>query len=597
MPRAARAVAQRVAARRGHAHHVLVVRAARRAAPGAGVRSGRPPAASGTSELVRAPAFAKALVVGAGMGAPRRSTPRAAQLDAQHGGLERVEAGVHADLVVLVAAGSSRARAAGQPVGERVVVGGDQAAVAGGAEVLGRVEAPAAATRPRPTGAAPAGVAGADRLGGVLDQRHAALAGEGEQRVEIGGAAVEVHRQDRAQARAAVGGGARRNRIEAVARGSMSAKTGRAPSRATAPAVAKKVNDGQITSSPGPTSSACSASSSASDPDAQPTPRPASHDAPPARARSASTSSPSTKLWRSKTRSTAARSSSRIDCVLRAQVEERNAQDCHRRGALLALRRAALDEQRAPRARTRRGSAAPEKRSAWRGSAWRRRTPRRPRSGARVARATSAVCSSNQTPVARAGGVGLAGAGEHGVERAAAAEGDHRPAARPAPRAARCRSRPPAATSARDSAPGSASSGLGHAAEQLDVAGRARELRRGSGPSPTTTSRRPSRANASTARSARLYGTNADQQVEVVGRAAVGLERSTSTGGYTIVASRCQCRGRAPRTYSGRSRPRASRDRGRRCGGRSGAARPASGRGGGAARAAPEVGVDLRPTT
>ena len=49
----------------------------------------------------------------------------------------------------------------------------------------------------------------------------------------------------------------------------MSTKTGRAPSRDTAPAVAKKVKAGQITSSPGPMSSAISASSSASEPEPQ----------------------------------------------------------------------------------------------------------------------------------------------------------------------------------------------------------------------------------------------------------------------------------------------------------------------------------------
>ena len=53
--------------------------------------------------------------------------------------------------------------------------------------------------------------------------------------------------------------------------GSMSTKTGRAPSRVTALAVAKKVKLGSSTSSPGPTSRAMSASSSASLPDAQAT--------------------------------------------------------------------------------------------------------------------------------------------------------------------------------------------------------------------------------------------------------------------------------------------------------------------------------------
>ena len=53
--------------------------------------------------------------------------------------------------------------------------------------------------------------------------------------------------------------------------GSMSAKTGRGPSRVIALAVAKKVKLGTITSSPGPTSRAISANSRASLPEAQPT--------------------------------------------------------------------------------------------------------------------------------------------------------------------------------------------------------------------------------------------------------------------------------------------------------------------------------------
>ena len=52
--------------------------------------------------------------------------------------------------------------------------------------------------------------------------------------------------------------------------GSTSTNTGLAPSRQTAPAVAKNVKLGRITSSPGPMPSTISASSSASLPDAQP---------------------------------------------------------------------------------------------------------------------------------------------------------------------------------------------------------------------------------------------------------------------------------------------------------------------------------------
>ena len=53
--------------------------------------------------------------------------------------------------------------------------------------------------------------------------------------------------------------------------GSMSAKTGVAPVRAIASAVAKKVNEGQITSSPAPIPSASRTSTIASVPFATPT--------------------------------------------------------------------------------------------------------------------------------------------------------------------------------------------------------------------------------------------------------------------------------------------------------------------------------------
>src|SRR5262245_41307876 len=61
--------------------------------------------------------------------------------------------------------------------------------------------------------------------------------------------------------------------------GSMSAKTGRAPSRQTELTVAKKVNGGTMTSSPGPIPRACRASTRASVPDPHPTPNAAPQNA------------------------------------------------------------------------------------------------------------------------------------------------------------------------------------------------------------------------------------------------------------------------------------------------------------------------------
>ena len=55
-------------------------------------------------------------------------------------------------------------------------------------------------------------------------------------------------------------------------RGSMSTKTGNAPSRVTQPAVAKKLKAGTTTSSPGPTSRAMSATRMASVPEETPIP-------------------------------------------------------------------------------------------------------------------------------------------------------------------------------------------------------------------------------------------------------------------------------------------------------------------------------------
>src|SRR5690606_29696473 len=88
-------------------------------------------------------------------------------------------------------------------------------AVAGAAEVLGGIEAPARdpAARADPSAAR---IPGADRLRGVLDERDAAFGREREQGVVVGGAAEQVDHDDRAQPRAALGGGARRRGIEAV---------------------------------------------------------------------------------------------------------------------------------------------------------------------------------------------------------------------------------------------------------------------------------------------------------------------------------------------------------------------------------------------
>ena len=121
-----------------------------------------------------------------------------AQFDAEEGGLERVEPAVVArDLVDVFDFGAVVAQPA-QARGELGVVGGDRAAVAEGAEVLAGIEAPGDGVA---MGAeALALIAGAMGLGGVLDDPQAMAAGDGEDGVQVGGLAVEVHRDQGAGA-------------------------------------------------------------------------------------------------------------------------------------------------------------------------------------------------------------------------------------------------------------------------------------------------------------------------------------------------------------------------------------------------------------
>jgi hypothetical protein len=122
-----------------------------------------------------------------------------AQERAQDGGLHLVEAAVDAVLLVPVPVALPSVAQPPQAGGERLIVDEHGAAVAQGAEVLGRVEgeraqpgerADRAPLVPRPV-----------RLAGVLHQSDPAPAREVEQRIEVGGMAVEVHGQERPRAR------------------------------------------------------------------------------------------------------------------------------------------------------------------------------------------------------------------------------------------------------------------------------------------------------------------------------------------------------------------------------------------------------------
>ena len=121
------------------------------------------------------PAVAEELVVAGGaVAALPVPFGKVAQLDLENGGLDGVEAGVPADLVVVVAAGHAVGAERAGAGGELRVGGGDEAGVAEGGEVLGGVEAEGGGVAER------AGAAGrlarrsprcAEGLGGVFDQK------------------------------------------------------------------------------------------------------------------------------------------------------------------------------------------------------------------------------------------------------------------------------------------------------------------------------------------------------------------------------------------------------------------------------------------
>ena len=116
----------------------------------------------------------------------------------QYGGLQGVEPGVPADLVVEVAAshavGAQRAGVGRQRRGAR----GEQAGVAHGGEVFGGVEAEGSSIAERASGSGiPAREipAGSEGLGGVFDQQEAGvILLDGGEAVPVGALAVEVDR-------------------------------------------------------------------------------------------------------------------------------------------------------------------------------------------------------------------------------------------------------------------------------------------------------------------------------------------------------------------------------------------------------------------
>lgn len=134
------------------------------------------------------------------------------ELGQQDGGLQGVEAAIHAHADVVVAAVLAVAGDLADDLGEPVVVGEDRPAVAVAAERLAGEEAGAGdgAEVARHT----ALVAGAEALCGVFDDRDAVPGGDGVDGVEVGALAVQAHRDD--GLRLGRDGGFEQRRVEVV---------------------------------------------------------------------------------------------------------------------------------------------------------------------------------------------------------------------------------------------------------------------------------------------------------------------------------------------------------------------------------------------
>ena len=134
------------------------------------------------------------VVAGGEMAALLIPAGEVAEFDFEDGGLERVEAGVPADLIVVVATGHAvGTHAAGVGV-ECGGGGGDEACVAHGAEVFGGVKAEGGEIA---EGSGGDGVpCGSEGLGGVFDEEEIVLVLESGEGIHIGALAVEVDWED-----------------------------------------------------------------------------------------------------------------------------------------------------------------------------------------------------------------------------------------------------------------------------------------------------------------------------------------------------------------------------------------------------------------
>ena len=126
------------------------------------------------------------------------------QLDAQEGRLHLVEPRIEAALQVHVFHPAAVVAQHAQPLGQLGIVGGDRAAVAEGAEILGRKETVRAGMAER--AGPPSAHLGALRLRHVLDHFQPVLVGQRHDGVHVGRLAVEMDRHDRPGARRDRGG-------------------------------------------------------------------------------------------------------------------------------------------------------------------------------------------------------------------------------------------------------------------------------------------------------------------------------------------------------------------------------------------------------
>lgn len=169
-------------------HRVAIIHAHRVLSPGADV------VRFDVGRGVDAGVLEQTVVVGGDLLAELDLLGQDLELGQQDGGLQGVEAAIHAHSDVVVAAVLPVAGDLADELGELVVVGEDRTAVAVAAERLAGEEAGAGDGAEVARHAAL--VAGAEALCSVFNHRYAVLGGDGVDGVEVGALAVQAHRDD-----------------------------------------------------------------------------------------------------------------------------------------------------------------------------------------------------------------------------------------------------------------------------------------------------------------------------------------------------------------------------------------------------------------